>query len=357
MGAGGKAGGDRTTAALVYGSSTALSWAQALVIPGVQAAANILLLNRQKEIYDDTFREQRNLVDIALERYTSCVDALVPLIEDAYDDVPQAAEYVPVDPCEVIGGAIRCNIENLPDAEEYANCVNRIHEQQAIFRAIALDPRYVSSADLHSVSINDLLRGVLSKSDTANVMTDVAESAALNGRIGGVAHLTRRSLGMSMHEAQRQGREAHRGWLSTLNQDVQPVSRQVNLVTLAQTPQDAVALALSQAQLIQNSLQNVFNQQARKPPARLAELQLRLDKCVNQLSANMAKVSLTNTFVPNFAAALQPAINAGAKAIAQGIGGGQKPFVTESAANTPTEGGSYQQQMGVEPYGYVLDEK
>ncbi len=350
MGKGGKAGGDRTTAAIVYGATTTLSWAQALIVPGVQAAANILLLNRQKEIYEDIFREQRSLVDIALERYVSCINGLVPLIDDAYDEVPQAAEYVPVNPSEIVGNTMVENLSNLPGAESYASCVNRLHEQQAIFRAIALDPRFVHSADLYSVSVNDLLRGVLSKSDTMNVMTDVAESAALNGRIGGVAHLTRRSLGMTMHEAQRQGRAEFRQWLGTMNQDILPVSRQANLLTMAQTPQEAIGLALTQAQLIQNSLQNVFNQQARKPPARMAKLQLEIDKCVNQLSANMAKVSLTNTFVPNFAAALQPAINAGAQAIGKKLGAEPQPSVNESAATAPDEGGSYQRQMGVDPY-------
>lgn len=347
MGKGGKAGGDRTTAAIVYGASTALSWGRALAVPGLQAAANILVLNRQKSIYDDIFREQRSLVDIAIERYCSCIETLVPSIAAAYDDIPDAAEYVPVVPSTIIGGTIRANIENLVDGDQYAACVNRLHEQQAIIRMVALDPRYVQSADLHSRSINDLLRGRLAVSDTMNVMTDVAESAALNGRIGGVAHLTRRSLGISMQEAQREGRKAHRDWMASLNQDVMPVGRQVNLTTLAQTPAEAVNLALTQAQLAQNSLQNVFNQRARKPPARLAELQLRLDKCVNQLSAEMAKVSLTNTFVPNFAAALQPAINAAANKIGGDFA--SSPSVNESNSNSPASGGDFVKQSGATP--------
>ncbi len=353
MGAGGKAGGDRTTAALVYGGSTALSWGQALIAPGVQAAANILLLNKQRDIYGDIFSEQRTLVDIALERYCACIESLVPLIADAYDDIPEAAAYQAINPSEIIGNAIRGNLDNLVDAETYAACVNRLHEQQAIFRAIALDPRYVNSADLHSRSVNDLLRGVLANSDTMNIMTDVAESAALHGRIGGVAHLTRRSLGLSMHEAQREGREAHRQWLSSLNNDVSPVGRQVNLQSLAQTPQEASALALTQAQLAQNSLQNVFNQQSKKPPARMAELKFRLDKCVNQLSANMAKVSLTNTFVPDFTSVLQPVVAAGAKAIGGFI---DPPSVTQSNATRPDNGGNFARQSGASP-GQVIATK
>ena len=351
----GAVGNDRTTAAAIYAGATGLSWVAAAGIPALQAIANIKVLGKQKDFYDDIFSEQRRLVEIALARYCDCIENLIPLMKDAYDDVPQAAEYVPIDPSKVVGTAIRGNTENLPDAEEYAACVNRLHEQQAILRGIALDPRYVSSADLHSISVNDLLRGVLSRSDTMNVMTDVAESAALNGRIGGVAHLTRRSLGLSMHEAQRQGREAHRGWLTTLNQDVQPVQRQVNLVTLAQTPQDAIAVNLTQAQLVQNSLQNLFNQQSKKPPHRLAELGLRVDKCVNELSANMAKVSLTNTFVPNFAAAIQPAINAAGQAL-QGAANGfgqtaNNPSTPQSDGTDPGEGGNYVRQNGANPFG------
>lgn len=356
MASGGK--GDRALAAAVYGGTTVFSWGRALRVPALQAAANILVLKQQEKANDKIFDRQRSIVDAGLARYCTCLTDLLPLFQSAYDDVPEAAEYVPLDPTDIVRGTIRGNLENLPDADTWAQCVSRLNQQNDVIRAISLDPRYVQSADLYSRQVNDMLRGHLTQSSTMNIMTDVAETACLHGKIGGVQHATARGLGIGQFEIQRQGRQEFREWMSTLNRDVSPLSRQGDVRTMARTPQEAVQLALTEAQLIQNSLQNVFNARAKKPPHLLAELQVLLDKCVNTLQTDVAKASMQNTFTPNFAAALQPQIQAAAQVIGGGQSGSQSPQVNESAATSPAEGGNTLRQNGVTPNNLVdLDGK
>lgn len=341
--------GDHTGASIVYSASNTFSWAQQLLIPGIQAAANILLLERQRGLYDEIATEQRALIDVSLTNYLSRLDQILPLFEAAYDEVPAAAEYVPVDPCQEQGCTIECNISHIVRADVWASCVNRHTEQNDITRAIALDPRYLANIDIFSLSVQDLLRGKLHTSDVMEVMTDTAEQGALAGRIGGVTNLTNRNLGISRIRAQAAGRKAMREQMAMLNQDVSPIARQVHINDMMVTPQQRIGLALTQAQLIQNSLQNVFNQAARKPPHLLAELSLQLDGIINRLKGEASKASMVNGFVPDYATALQPQMHDVANKFNTTITktvGAAPPRAPQTSYSTPSEGGGLPSYSG-----------
>ena len=81
-----------------------------------------------------------------------------------------------------------------------------------------------------------------------------------------------------------------------------------------------VGLALTQAQLIQNSLQNKNNQLAQKDPHLMAELRVKMDRLLLKLQHEANKGTLVNQFVPNYAAILQPQIQSIAQAIGDPIG-------------------------------------
>lgn len=341
---------DHTGAAAIYATSNQLSWAQALLVPGLQAAANILILERQKSYYDDISNEQKATIDLAVANYLACIDGLLPMFEDAYPDVPEAAEYVPVNPCQEQGDTIECNIGHIARANDWAYCINRLHEQNDLTRAVAFDPRWLVNMDLSSMTIQDLLRGKFPVSDLMEVMTDTAEQSCLTGRIGGCRHLTSRNLGISRLRMQHTGREELRK-NAKMFEDISPHRRQRGIEEMMQTPQQRIALALTQAQLIQNSLQNVNNQNAQKPPHRLAELQMRLEKCINKLQHEASKASLVNSYVPNYAAILQPQIRALAGAAGMAIGGAfGGASTTQSSYNSPSVGGNYQDLMGANPF-------
>jgi len=343
---------DHAAAAVVYAATNTFSWAQQLLVPGIQAAANILLLERQRGLYEEIASDQRKLIDLALQNYLTRLDQILPMVKSAMPDIPENADYVPVNPCQEQGCTIECNISHIERADVWAQCINRHHEENDIARAVALDPRYVANIDMFSLSVQDLLRGKLSASDVMEVMTDVSETAALQGRIGGCRNLTSRNLGLSRMRAQAEGRKSMQEMMGMLNRDVSPVSRQADIRQMMVTPQQRIALALTQAQLIQNSLQNYFDKQAQKPPYLMAELQLQLQSLTTRLQAEASKASMVNGFVPDYATALQPQMNAVAGAfeksrIAKGV---QEyydkygPSVNQSVSDSPSVGGNYQQQ-------------
>lgn len=314
--------GDYGTAAAagIYAGSNVFSWAQALLVPGVQAAANILLMEQQKSDYEDIVASQRGFIDAAVAQYINGIDDLIPLFDAAYPEVPQAADYVPIDACCIQRATIECNISTTGRADIYASGVSRLHEQSSIVRAVVFDPRFLVNIDMVSLQVSDLLRGRSSVGDVVEVLGDNAELAALTGRIGNTRRTTARDLGLSKMRAQAAGREELRAHHSFISRDISPLSRLGDIREMMQTPAQRIALALTQAQLIQNSLQNLYNQQAQKDPHLMAELQTKLQKVITKLQFQANKATLVNTFVPNYAAILQPMVKSVAQAIGDPIG-------------------------------------
>lgn len=331
---------DASAAAAVYAGSNVFSWAQALLVPGVQAAANILLMEQQKSDYEDIVATQRSFLDAAVSQYISGIDALIPLFDDAYPEVPQAAEYVPIDACCIQRATIECNIANTSRADVYARSVSRLHEQSDIVRAIVFDPRFLVNMDLVSVQISDLLRGRLPVGDIIEITGDNAELAAMTGRIGGTRRTTVRDLGLGKLRAQAMGRAEFQKHHEFIGRSISPLSRQTDIREMMQTPAQRIALALQQAQLIQNSLQNLYNQQAQKDPHLMAELQTKIQKVITKLQFQANKATLVNTYVPNYSAILQPMVQSVAQAIGDPIGaaagvGYYGPPPSQSGFNQP----------------------
>ncbi len=348
---GSKASMDQAGAAAVYSVSNQFSWTKALLIPGIQAAANIGLLEYQKGKYEDIRRDQAALLDIALNNYLSGVNAIVadPEFDAAYPDIPQAAEYVPVDPCQEAADTISCNISQTGAAYSWAAALSKLHYQNDLTRTVVLDPRWMMHLESYSISLRDLLRGRFQFPDlVSGISTVPSEEACLEARIKGCRALRPRNLGISKERMQAVGREEMRQQAS-LFEKISPMARQADIRSMMQTPAQRLALALTQAQLMQNSLQNYFNSQASKPPANLARINLKLEKAVNRLTLEASKASMTNTFVPNYAAVLQPQINQLLSGFATSYATEKPPSVPQNAYSTPSVGGNYQDYMGASP--------
>jgi hypothetical protein len=343
---------DQAGAAAVYSASNQFSWARALLIPGVQAAASIALLEYQKGKYEDIRRDQAALLQIALDNYLNGVNAIVadPSFDAAYPDVPQAAEYVPVDPCQVAADTIACNIAQTGDAYSWAAALSKLHYQNDLTRMVVLDPRWMMHLEKYSISLRDLLRGRYQFPDLVSGITDASEEACLSARIKGCRSLRARNLGISKERMQAAGRAEMRQQAG-LFENMSPSARQADIRSMMLTPEQRIALALTQAQLMQNSLQNYFNSQAAKPPANLAKINLQLEKAVNRLTLEASKASMSNTFVPNYAAILQPQINQLLSGFAGNYitQGQSQPSIPQNAYSTPSVGGDYQDYMGATP--------
>lgn len=307
---GGKASGEHTAAALIYSTANKFSWAKNLVMPGVQAAAMITLLQRQKSLYEEQAGQQRRVIDLAFDYYSDRLDSIIAggELEQAYPDVPQAAEYVPVDPCAEQQRGIDCNGENLSAANSWAQCINRLHEQADLTRAVVLDPRWLVNMDMYSIQVGDLLQGTIRPDGLMETMTDVAEEALASGRVGGVRRATTRALALERLRRVRLGQRELRAEAEFINR-ISPQKRQADIREMMVTPQQRLSLALTQAQLVQNSLQNLFNRNAQKPSSSMERLKLKLDQAVQVMKLQAMKANLFNTYVPNYATVLQPQID------------------------------------------------
>jgi len=238
------------------------------------------------------------------------VDAQITsgVFTDAFGRVPNAVLYEAVDDSAAQIATINDNLKAIPEARRQVEAVNRLTENNDITRMIALDPRFLKNINLEGNQISDLLAGKLPLDDIVEVVTDVAESAAMLGRIGNVKGSTMRNIGVSRLRAQALGRQASERLAAKLNRDVSPIGRQTTMVDLLQTPAQRMSLALTQNQLLQQSLQNAANADAAGDPADYAKLQTELQKANNKLGVEANKGNMINQFTPNMAAILQPQI-------------------------------------------------
>lgn len=305
-----KISGEHTAAALVYSTANQFSWAKNLILPGVQAAAMITLLQRQKSLYEEQATHQRRAIDLSFNFYADRLDSIIAggELEQAYPDVPQAAEYVPVDPCAEQQRGIDCNGENLGAANSWAQCVNRLHEQADLTRAVVFDPRWLVNMDMYSIQVGDLLQGKLRPDSLMETMTDVAEDALATGRVGGVRRATTRALGLERLRRTRLGQRELRAEAEFISR-ISPQKRQADIREMMVSPQQRLSLAMTQAQLVQNSLQNLFNRNAQKPSASMERLKLKLDQAVQVMKLQAMKANLFNSYVPNYASVLQPQVD------------------------------------------------
>jgi len=299
--------------AAAYVASNIFSWSEAKKMPEKQAKANKIVLDKQKADYDAISKKQRDILRSAIQEYLQDVNHLLELpaddpksFQEAFDSVPRAALYVPVDPCCEQANTIECNIGKTVRSNDYVRYVNRLHEQNDLIHALSLDPRFLVTLDIQSKSIQDMTRGLLSVGDVVEVMTDNAEQASLVGRIGNTKKTTARDLGISKIRVQAAGRKEFRETTAWANSAVSPLSRQHDITEMMLTPQQRIDLALHQAQLIQQSLQNKNNALAKAAPFKLAKLQTRLQRDIAELQSRSTRALLVNTHVPNYAATVVP---------------------------------------------------
>lgn len=316
------------------------SWQNQLLVPGIQAAAQLILLNKQKQDFDDISQDQKNSISAAVNNYVSCIDALLPQFANAFPDIPKCAQYVPVDVCDEQLQTILCNLRNARHSDRYIQELNRQHQQNSLIRAKFIVPMFEANTQLQAIQINDLLKGKLPMDEVIEVLTDTAEQACLTGRIGNVCKTTLRDLGISRLRAQALGRQELRQQMEMFNRDIAPVSQLVDAQSMMLSPQYRIGIALQQATDIQMSLQNCYNRDAQKPPHLFAELQAKMQRCVAKLTYEASKANMVNTFVPNYQAILNPFISGLASGVGSMFQGGYN-----------TQQGAVQSQWQSMPFG------
>ena len=140
-----------------------------------------------------------------------------------------------------------------------------------------------------------------------DVTKNRAENDLIAGRVGNSCGTTMRDFGIARISAQERGL-SRMDQMANLVQKISPHERRMSIQDMMVRPEYRLGLALSQHQLIQKSLQNVYNLEAQGNPASSAKLAVRLQKIGTSLQFCAQKASLLNAFVPDFASILQPQI-------------------------------------------------
>ena len=185
---------------------------------------------------------------------------------------------------------------------------NHWHRLNYQARTELLSPGFTNLLNKHLKQIEALMDGELPLDEAAGVVSDVAENAAMLGRIGNTFRQTHASLGIRRLQIQHLGREEMARRIQWMEQ-LSPAGREVSINELMVSPERRLLFALEQAQVLQNDLQNFNNSLAQKPPHKMAELQTRLQMAVSALSFNANKANMQNQFVPNFPALFAPTVS------------------------------------------------
>ena len=324
----------------VFDSSTQL------LVPALQAAATLTILSKQKDLYDDVADQRIDLIDEAVTKYISGMDALIStgLVGDAFGTVPEAARYQEVDSRDTIYAAINENLQNIPAAERHIAAVNRMNERNDIVRMTAFSPEFLHLAHKESLTISQLMKGQIPVDTLVDLTTSEAETAAAQGRIGVSGRRTNRSIGLTRIEMQNLAAQRWQAHVAIAGQ-VSPVPRQQTIQEMLGTPQNRIALALTQAQLLQADLQNFLNSESAGDPTKLGELQVELQKLTASLGNEAQRGNLVNQFVPNYSALLQPQINSISEAL---LGSGDR-----TGADAGARGGSAIGQSNGQSNGFT----
>lgn len=314
-----------------------------LALPALQALATISLLKYQKEQYDDLSEDRIKILCECLNDYVTKMKATIDsgLFTEGYGTVPTAAEFVSVDALAEQCATINENLQNVPSADRLMAAVNLLNRNDDLARMVFFCPAFLNNMHKVDRQIKDLVDGKLPIDSAIDVLTSRAEQDALNGRAGNCGKLVARDLGVNRLAMQARG-------LAMLQQQaglVQAVSPHQNRMTIQDMmvkPEFRLGYALTQNQLIQNSLQNKYNLDAAGDPTAFAKIQTELQLIGTELQVCAQKASLLNAFVPDYASLLSPQI----KSITGALMGnstktstqsGNESEVNRSAASSETD--------------------
>lgn len=307
-----------TAAAGIYTAGRVSTNIATVVRSAITAAAQIRatkwMIDRQEEMWDHVAHKQINCVEVALNEFIRGVDVLLPTFKDAYPEVPVAARYVAVDPQVEQYNAMVSNIINVPKSAEYMIAANHWHRLNFQARAELLSPGFTIHFATYMGQIGTLLAGQLPVDEAVGVTTSVAENAAMLGKVGNTRMLTSKALGIRRLQIQSLGRDELSRRVD-LMQKLSPVEVETTLDDMMIKPERRLQIALEQAQILQNDLQNVNNAIAQKRPHLMAELQTKLQLATARLQFNANKANMQNQFVPNISAVFGPAVNSLMKSV------------------------------------------
>lgn len=193
----------------------------------------------------------------------------------AFGEVPEAAEYRPVNFKQTQLDTITDNRLALPDIGRLVSGANNIITRDALTRADKLIPSYRASMDAYGRAGNELLNGRLPFEDVLGIVSDRNELANALGTPGAAGNATLKDLGISRLGAIQSGGGILKDMVG-IAETISPINRYMKPQDMMLDPATRIGMEMQQNQLIQQSDQNRNNLEAAGDPAAYAQLQLAL---------------------------------------------------------------------------------
>lgn len=280
-------------------ATNGLSWASAAIVGGLFIAGAKALNDDMIGTYNKQTRLEITMVETALKNYIEEMENfIITKFQAAYPDKPQVAEYQPILPGTELSRSFQNRMNSLAAAEEYQIAYNHLHRVNYLAQKELCSPGFQRALAMCSKQAIALMEGQLPVDDLRELTVDVAENAALRGMIGNTQAITMRRLGVSTLRAQAAGRAALKDTVDLINATIP--ADEIGVKDLVISPSEEVNIALQQAQLIQQSLQQKYNVAARKAPYLMGELAARLQMAITRLQFEANKANMGQKFVPDY---------------------------------------------------------
>lgn len=210
----------------------------------------------------------------------------------------QGVAYDPINLKGSQAQALASNFGNLSSMQQLAGQANQGTLDNDLNRIRQMFPDFDSVLGNLSSSANSLSSGQLPFDSIQDIISNRSSSSAAFGIPGGSGPATLRDLGLSSLDATQAGASMFQNILQAADQHVSPVSRQVAAPQFFASGQESVALDLNQAQLQQNSGQNIANLAAQPDPGKNLVMQLMLQQANTRAGTQAQVAGLGQPAVP-----------------------------------------------------------
>ena len=214
----------------------------------------------------------------------------------------QRVQGAPFQPTTLAGSqadAISANAGNLDDILSLVGRSNQATIQGDLARVNQLFPGYQQTMGNLSNAATSLSGGQLPFDRVQDIISDRASASGSFGVPGGAGPATLRDLGLNSLDAVNQGQSLFQSILQAADQLVSPISRQTAAPQFFASPQESTQLNLSQAQLQQQSQQNINNLNAQPDPAANLLMQLRIQQATGKASTQAQVAGISSPVVPS----------------------------------------------------------
>ena len=236
----------------------------------------------------------------------------------------QGAAYQPVSLSESLRGTVGANQQNLGRINQLVSDTNRSTLQNDFSRINSFSPSILQTLQSLAGNASMLSSGQLPQDAISQLISSRQSQSGTFGIPGGSSPATLKDLGLSSLDAMNQGASLFQQVLQGADA-ISPLNRQISAAQYQFDPNTGLQTDLAQAQLQQQSQQNIYNLNAAPDPALALQTQLRLQMANNTASTRSGIAGLQQAPQTNYAqlyGSIGQAAGNGLSSIFSGLFGG-----------------------------------